>query len=142
KPYTQVLDASGGPEWAQWFTGGRLNIAHNCLDRWAESDPARVACMSESESGQPRTITFAELRRDSERVSRGLARLGLQAGDRVALCMPMVPEILAVLYGCLRSGLIVVPIFAGFGPGAIATRLADSGARAVFTAPHLTRRGK
>ena len=68
------------------------------------------------------------------RLANGLRALGLAKGDRVALCMPMVPEVVTILYACFKLGLIVVPIFAGFGPGAIATRLEDSGARLVFTA--------
>jgi acetyl-CoA synthetase len=140
EPYHQVVDLSRGPEWSQWFVGGRLNIAHNCLDRWADS--GRIACVQESENGATRSLTFADLRRDANRVANGLLALGLQSGDRVALCMPMVPEILAILYGCFKAGLTVVPIFAGFGPGAIATRLEDSGARVLFTAPQLERRGK
>src|SRR5689334_4034807 len=140
EPYRQTLDASRGPEWCDWFIGGRLNLAHNCLDRWAGSD--RVACICEAENGNSRTVSFAELYRDSSRVANGLRRLGLAAGDRVALCMPMVPEILAILYGCWKTGLTVVPIFAGFGSAAIETRLADSGARVLFTADHLERRGK
>ena len=142
EPYTRVCDTSRGPEWAEWFLGGRLNIAYNCVDRWAAEFPDRIACLWEGENGETRSVTFASLLRDSCNVANGLTRLGLHAGDRVALCLPMVPEILPVLYGCLRAGLIVVPIFAGFGPGAIASRLSDSGARAVFTAPHLTRRGR
>jgi acetyl-CoA synthetase len=139
-PYRQVLDASRGPEWTRWFCGGSLNIAHNCLDRWASTD--RIACLWEAENGAARTLTFAALLGDANRVANGLHALGLQAGDRVALCMPMVPEILAILYGCFKAGLTVVPIFAGFGSGAIATRLEDSGARVLFTADHLERRGK
>jgi acetyl-CoA synthetase len=138
--YRQVLDRSRGPEWAQWFLGGRLNIAHNCLDRWADS--ARIACLWEAENGATRTVSFGELRNEANRVASGLISIGLQAGDRVALCLPMVPEILAILYGCFKAGLTVVPIFAGFGEGAISTRLEDSGARVVFTAEHLERRGK
>jgi acetyl-CoA synthetase len=140
EPYRQVLDASRGPEWAQWFVGGRLNIAHNCLDRWADS--GRVACLWEAENGATREVTFGEIRNEANRVVNGLNAMGLQAGDRVALCLPMVPEILSILYGCFKAGLTVVPIFAGFGAGAIATRLEDSGARVVFTAAHLERRGK
>ena len=140
EPYTQVMDAGRGPEWTRWFLGGRLNIAHNCLDRWADSD--RVACVWESESGETRTVTFAALRAESNRVANGLAALGLEPGDRVALCLPMIPEILAILYGCFKAGLTVVPIFAGFGPGAIETRLRDSGAKVLFTADRLERRGK
>ena len=139
-PYQAVLDESGGPEWARWFIGGRLNIAHNCLDRWAAS--GRIACIWEGENGETRTQTFAELRREADRVAAGLERLGLSEGDRVALCMPMIPEILSILYGCFKAGMTVVPIFAGFGSGAIATRLQDSGARLVFTADRLVRRGK
>jgi acetyl-CoA synthetase len=140
EPYHQTLDASRGPEWAQWFVGGKLNIAHNCLDRWADS--GRIACIWEGESGETRVVTFAELRADANRVANGLTALGLEPGDRVALAMPMVPQILAILYGCFKVGLTVVPIFAGFGSGAIATRLQDSGARVLFTATHLERRGK
>ena len=139
-PYAQVLDLSGGPEWARWFIGGRLNIAHNCLDRWADGD--RVACIWESESGAGGTVTFRELREQANRTANGLRALGLEGGDRVALCLPMTPEILPILYGCFKAGLTAVPIFAGFGPGAIATRLVDSGARVLFTAELLERRGK
>ena len=141
EPYQQTLDASRGPEWAQWFLGGKLNIAHNCLDRWAAA-ASGPACIWEGESGETRTLTFAELRDDANRVANGLTALGLAAGDRVAIAMPMVPEILAILYGSFKAGLTVVPIFAGFGSGAIATRLEDSGARVLFTATHLQRRGK
>jgi acetyl-CoA synthetase len=140
EPYRQVLDTSRGVEWAQWFTDGRLNIAHNCLDRWAQSD--RVACIWEGENGATRSLTFTEVREEAGRVANGLRALGLSPGDRVAVCMPMVPEILSILYGCFKAGLTVVPIFAGFGAGAIATRLEDSGARVLFTAEFLERRGK
>ncbi|MBZ5724086.1 MAG: AMP-binding protein [Acidobacteriia bacterium] len=139
-PYRQVVDTSRGPEWAEWFVGGTLNIAYNCLDRWADS--GRLACLWEGESGETRAVTFAELHAEAGRVANGLGALGLEAGDRVALCMPMVPEVLSILYGCFKAGLTVVPIFAGFGAGAIATRVADSGARVLFTADHLERRGK
>src|SRR5215475_8533965 len=140
EPFTKVLDASRGVEWTQWFAGGRLNIAHNCLDRWAGT--GRTACIWESEDGQTRTITFPDLHAEANRVANGLRALGLEPGDRVALCLPMIPEILSILYGCFKAGLTVVPVFAGFGPGAIATRLADSGARVLFTAETLERRGK
>ncbi|PWU02360.1 MAG: AMP-dependent synthetase [Terriglobia bacterium] len=140
EPYTQVMDASRGPEWTQWFTGGRLNIAHNCLDRWAGSE--RIACLWESESGATRSVSFADLQTESNRVANALLALGLEAGDRVALAMPIVPEILSIIYGCFKAGMTVVPIFAGFGAGAIATRLEDSGARVLFTADYLERRGK
>lgn len=144
QPYTQVLDSSRGPEWAEWFTGGQLNIAHNCLDRWAArpEHAARPACIWENERGLTRTVTFAELRDEAGRVANGLLALGLRPGDRVALAMPMVPEVLSILYGCFKAGLTVVPIFAGFGAGAIEARLRDSGARVLFTASHLERRGK
>jgi acetyl-CoA synthetase len=139
-PYNEVLDLTGGPEWARWFHGGMLNIAHNCLDRWAASD--RVACIWEAENGATRTVRFSELRAEANRVANGLRAMGIEHGDRAALCMPMVPEILSILYGCFKLGVTVVPIFAGFGAGAVATRLEDSGTRVLFTADHLERRGK
>jgi acetyl-CoA synthetase len=137
RPYSQVMDASRGPEWTQWFLGGTINIAHNCLDRHDG-----IACLWEAENGDRRSVTFAEVRRDANRLAHALRSWGLQQGDRVALCMPMTPEVVTILYACMKAGFVVVPIFSGFGPGAIATRLADSGARVVFTADSLERRGK
>ena len=140
EPYRQVLDTSRGVEWAQWFVGGKLNIAENCLDRHVAS--GNIAILWEGEDQSVRSLTFAELAEDVNRLANALRGLGLQPGDRVALVMPMIPEVVTILYACFKLGVIVVPIFAGFGAGAIATRLQDSGARVVFTADHLQRRGK
>jgi acetyl-CoA synthetase len=139
-PYVQVLDESSGPAHADWFVGGELNIAANCLDRHVgRSNPAIVF---EAESGQTRTLSFADLADLTNRIANTLLGHQLSPGDRVALVVPMVPETAAILYACAKLGLIAVPIFAGFGAGAIAQRLADCGAKLVFTARTLTRRGK
>jgi acetyl-CoA synthetase len=139
-PYRQVMDLSHGPEWARWFQGGTLNIAHNCLDRWAST--GRVACIWEGENGAVRTVRFSSLREEANRVANGLRAMGLRSGDRAAVCMPMIPEVLSILYGCFKLGVAVVPIFSGFGTGAIAARLTDSGARVLFTTEDLERRGQ
>lgn len=139
-PFERVLDASRGPEWTQWFSGGRLNIVHNCLDRHCTS--TQPAILWEREKGDTGAISFDQLSRDVQRLANYLKSLGYGQGDRVALCMPMVPEVVTILYACLKLGIVAVPIFAGFGAGAIATRLADSGALAVFTTGTLERRGK
>ncbi len=142
-PFTKVLDASRGVEWARWYIGAKLNIASNTLDRHARGARAnRTAIVSESEDGTRRELTFAELAREVNQVANALRDLDLQPGDRVALVMPMVADVVTVLYACFKLGLVPVLIFAGFGAGAIESRLRDSGARVVFTASHLTRRGK
>ncbi|HXA07360.1 MAG TPA: AMP-binding protein [Bryobacteraceae bacterium] len=138
--YDRVLDTSRGVEWSEWFLGGKLNIAWNCLDRHVAS--GRTACIREGEDGAVRTLTFAQLATEVNRLANALDALDLAKGDRVALIMPLIPEVITILYGCFKLGLIVVPIFAGFGATAISTRLEDSGARVVFTADHARRRGK
>jgi acetyl-CoA synthetase len=141
--YTQVLDASRGVEWSQWFTGGKLNIVWNCLDRHAIGPGRdRLAIIWEGENGATRTLTFAELHRETSRLANALKVLGLAAGDRVALFMPMVPEVAVILYACFKLGLIAVPVFSGFGYDAVAVRLRDSGARVLITADYLERRGR
>jgi acetyl-CoA synthetase len=139
-PYRQVLDASAGPEWARWFVGGKLNITYNCLDRHASS--GRTAILWESENGSTKAVSFAELASQVNRLANGMRAAGLIKGDRVAMVMPMMPEIVTILYACFKLGLVAVPIFSGFGEGAIATRLENSGARFVFTSETLERRGK
>lgn len=143
EPYTEVLDTSRGVEWSQWFLNGRVNIAWNCLDRHARGEAAQSSALIwEGEDGSTRTLTYAELYESVNRLAHAMRALGLEQGDRVAVCMPMVPEVVVILYACLKLGFIVVPIFGGFGAGAIATRLEDSGARILFTADQLQRRGK
>ncbi|HBY64110.1 MAG TPA: AMP-dependent synthetase, partial [Solibacterales bacterium] len=140
QPYRSVVRLDRGPEWAEWFPGGRINIVHNCLDRHVKD--TRPAILWEAENGERRAVSFAELARDVGRLANALRQMGLDKGDRIAMVMPMTPEVVTVLYAALKIGLVVVPVFAGFGPGAIHDRLADSGARAVFTADGLERRGK
>lgn len=143
EPYERVLDTSRGVQWSRWFVNGKLNVAYNCVDRHALGpDSERLACIGESESGAPRPLSFAEMHAQVSRLAHGLAKLGLQKGDRVAVYMPMVPEVVVILYACFRLGLIMVPVFSGFGPAAVAARIEDSGARLIFTADGMERRGK
>ncbi len=137
KAFSQALDPSRGPEWTRWFIDGELNIAANCLDRHRG-----LAIVSESEAGEVREVTFDEVRRWTAGFASKLSALGLKEGDRVALVMPLTPEVVAILYACFRLGLVVVPIFSGFGEQAIWTRLEDSGARVVFTEEAMVRRGR
>jgi acetyl-CoA synthetase len=142
-PYDKVLDDSRGVEWSRWFVNGKLNVAWNCLDRRAKSRRAGdCAVLWEGEDGSVRAVSYAELATQVNRLANGLMAQGMRPGDRVALVMPMVPEVVTILYACFKLGLIAVPVFSGFGAGAIADRLQDSGARIVFTADRLERRGK
>ena len=133
-PYRQVLDLSRGPEWATWFAGGRINVADQCLDRWVDRDGDALAVIWEGEDGDVRTATYAELQGMTDRVAATLIGLGVAPGDRVALFLPMAIETVAALMACSKIGAVWVPIFSGFGPDAVAGRLADAGCGVVITA--------
>ncbi|MBI2236992.1 MAG: AMP-dependent synthetase, partial [Actinobacteria bacterium] len=81
EPYERVLDTSKGIEWATWFTGGKVNLAHNCVDRWAERTADAVAVISEYEDGEVRLVTYRELRATADRVAHGLRPPGVGRGD-------------------------------------------------------------
>ena len=143
-PYEHVLDVSDGIPWATWFTGGKCNLAVTCLDRHAD-DPAtrdETAIVWEGEEGQTRTLTWAELRSLTDRTAAGLAARGVKIGDAVGLFLPMVPETVAALFAVAKLGAVFLPIFSGYGAGAVAVRLEDAGAVALITADGFTRRGK
>ncbi|XVH31486.1 AMP-binding protein [Haloferacaceae archaeon DSL9] len=143
--YDAVRDDSNGPQFTEWYPGGRLNIAHNVLDRHAAVDSPtrnRVACLWEAEDGTVRELTFHELHRQANRVANALEERGIDTGDTVGLYMPMVPEVVGILYGCFKVGAIAVPIFSGFGTDATATRIEDAECRVLFTADGASRRGK
>jgi acetyl-CoA synthetase len=138
KPYDATLDASKGIPWATWFGGGEINLTDNCVDR---QPPGERAMVWEGEDGDVRTLTFGELRNEVDRVANGLSALGIGSGDRVGLYMPMVPENPISLYALAKIGAIVLPIFSGFAPAAVAGRLQDAGAVALITADGFYRRG-
>ncbi len=140
-PYERVLDTSRGVEWATWFTGGRTNLAHQCVDVWAARTPDMPAVVWEGEDGEVRRWSYAELRAETDRLARGLESLGLGAGDTAGIFLPMAPETVAAVMACAKLGAIWVPIFSGFGPDAVAARLADAGARVLITANVSLRKG-
>ncbi|MFC7215683.1 AMP-binding protein [Saliphagus sp. GCM10025334] len=142
--YDRVRDDSDGPQFTDWYPGGELNIAHNTVDRHANLEAAnrnRVATIWEGEGGEVREITYHELHRQANRVANYLESEGIETGDTVGLYMPMVPEVVSILYGCFKVGAIAVPIFSGFGVDAVATRIEDAECSVLFTGDGFLRRG-
>lgn len=139
---SRALDETRGAAWAQWFPDGRINASRTCLERWLPARSDAVAIFWEGDGGERREWTLGDLAAEAGRCAESLAAAGIQRGDRVALFAPMVPETAAALLGILRIGAVVVPCFSGYGPEAVATRLADAGARAVVTADGFRRRGQ
>jgi acetyl-CoA synthetase len=140
KPYTQTLDMSEGFPWTKWFIGGKINIVHNCIDRHLETRGDQTVIIAERDEGPSRKVTYSELNRQVCKLANGLKSLGIKKGDFIGIYMPMAPEIVAAFFACLKIGAIAIPVFSGFGPTALATRLED--ARVLFTADGTTRRGK
>jgi acetyl-CoA synthetase len=140
--YDKVLDLSDGIQWPKWFGGGTINLTYNCVDRHARGErAAATAIVWEGEDGDIRSLTYAELEADVNRVANGLLNAGISKGDAVAVYMPMIPEAVVSLYAIAKIGAIYLPIFSGFGAPAIATRLQDSEAKALITADGFYRRG-
>ncbi len=141
-PYERVLDTSRGIEWATWFVGGSVNLAHNCVDRWAETTPDALAVVWEGEEGGVRTLTYRELRERADALANGLLTLGVDRGDAVGIFLPMCPEAVVAVMACSKLGAVWLPIFSGFGADAVAARLADAGAKVLVTADGFPRRGR
>ena len=142
-PFTEVLDWSEAP-FAKWFVGGKLNVAYNCVDRHVEAGNGdRVAILWEGAPvGDSRTLTYAELQAEVCRAANALTDLGLVAGDRVAIYMPMVPEAIVAMLACARLGVMHSVVFAGFSASALKARIEDAEAKLVITTDGQFRRGK
>jgi acetyl-CoA synthetase len=142
--YDTIRDRTRGPQFDEWYPGGSINVAHNVVDRHAAADSAtrnKVATIWEGEDGEVREVTYHELHRQSNQVANYLESVGIETGDTVGLYMPMVPEVVSILYGCFKVGAIAVPIFSGFGVDATATRLEDPECSILFTGDGFYRRG-
>ena len=140
-PWTQTLDWQ--PPFAKWFIGGTLNVAENCLDRHVEAglgDRVAINWVGEP-ADDTRTITYAELLDEVKRAANALTELGVQAGDRVAIYLPMLPETVVAMLACARLGAAHSVIFGGFSAQAIWDRVTDADARLVITSDGGYRRG-
>jgi len=139
KKWQRVLDWNL-PD-ATWFAGATTNLAYNCLDRHLAARGDKPALLWEGEPGDARRITYAELHREVCRAANALEGLGVAAGDRVAIYMPLVPETVVAMLACARIGATHSVVFGGFSAEALHDRIVDAGARLVITADGGWRRG-
>jgi len=141
KTWDRVLDWT--PPYARWFVGGRLNACYQCIDRhvktWRRS---KVAIYWEAETGETRVLSYSTLFREVNRFASVLQKLGIKQGDRIALYLPMVPELPIFMLACARIGAVHTVIFSGFSAQAIADRVNDTQAKIIITADGGYRRGK
>ncbi len=143
RPYDQMLDLQRGLPWARWCIGGTTNVVLNCIDKhegtaaWDE----HFLVWEGEEPREQRSLTYREFAHEIGRLAQALVKLGIGKGDVVAIYMPNVPETFVAFFAVLKVGAIVMPLFSGFGPKPIETRLNHSGAKVVITAKGTWRRG-
>jgi acetyl-CoA synthetase len=144
KPYLKVVDLSHGIQFPRWCVDGGLNIVYNCVDKWAENPETKdnPAVLREGEEGEAGTLTFGELNDEVNRCANALRELGFKKGDAIGIYMPMTPEIVVALFAIAKIGAVILPLFSGYGPQAVAERLNDAGAIGLFTGDGFFRRGK
>jgi acetyl-CoA synthetase len=141
KEWDQALDWTN-PPFAKWFVGGQLNVAYNCLDRHVENGlSSKAAIYWVGEPGDKRCLTYADLHQLTCQAANTLTELGVQAGDRVAIYMPMIPEAAVAMLACARIGATHSVVFGGFSVDALASRIQDADAKVVITADGGYRRG-
>jgi acetyl-CoA synthetase len=127
---------------ARWFVGGKLNVAYNCVDRHVEAGHGdQVAFHWEGEPGDQRTVTYAQLQADVARAANALKELGVEKGDRVAIYLPMIPELPTIMLACARIGAVHSVVFGGFSAAALRDRINDSACKVLVTADGGYRRG-
>src|SRR5436305_402095 len=141
--YDRVVDLSQGKQWAKWWIGGRMNIVQSCLDRHRDREfHDKLAIIWEGEPGEVRRLTYGELDQQVCKLAGALRRLGIRPGDRVGIFMPMCPEVAVAVLAVAKVGAVIIPLFSGYGPDAIATRLNDGEAKLLICADGFYRRGK
>ncbi|HEY3013958.1 MAG TPA: acetate--CoA ligase [Nocardioides sp.] len=140
EPFTTLLEWS--LPYAKWYVGGKLNVAYNCVDRHVEAGHGdQVAIHWEGEPGDTRTITYADLQAEVCKAANALTELGVQAGDRVMIYLPMIPEAAVAMLACARLGAPHSVVFGGFSADSLRNRIDDASAKLVITADGGYRRG-
>jgi acetyl-CoA synthetase len=143
KQYEKLVDLTAGIARPRWCVGGEMNIVDNLLDRY-EGTPtdSKIALHSESESGEVRSLTYAQLRSEVNRCANALRSLGLDKGDAIGVFLPMSAECVIAMLAIIKIGGLFLPLFSGYGAGAVTTRLLDADAKALITTDVCSRRGK
>ena len=140
--WDQVLDWSN-PPFAKWFIGGKINVAHNCLDRHVEAGRGeRVAFHWRGEEGEERALSYADLLRDVQRFANVLKGQGVEPGDVVGIYLPMIPEVVVAMLACARIGAVHNVVFGGFSAESVRERMEFSEAKLLITADGARRKGK
>lgn len=139
-PWEKVLDWE--PPHARWFSGGKINASYNCLDRHLETNGDKTAIIWEGEPGEERRLSYRELHAEVSKFANVLKHLGVEKGDRVAVYMPLVPELAVAILACSRIGAPHTVIFGGFSADSIRDRVNDCGCKAIITADGGYRRGR
>lgn len=141
KEWDKVLDWN--PPFAKWFVGGKLNASVNCLDRHIDSDAKnKVAIIWEGENGETNSFTYYQLYRSVNKLASALKNLGVKKGDRIAIYLPMIPQLAIAMLASSRIGAIHTVVFSGFSAQALADRANDSKSKIIITADGGYRRGK
>jgi len=133
KPFTVTLDESDAPNY-RWFTDGRLNVSFNCLDVHLAERGRKPAILFEGEPGDTRRISYQDLHTEVCQFANALKAQGVHSGDRVAIYMPLVPEVIVAMHACNRIGAIHSVVFGGFSAPALKERIEDTGAKVLITA--------
>ncbi|KYK34138.1 MAG: acetyl-coenzyme A synthetase [Theionarchaea archaeon DG-70] len=141
KKWDKVLEWD--PPWAKWFINGKLNVSYNCLDRHLTTQRKhKVALIWEGEPGDRKTFTYEELHKEVCKFANALKGLGVEKGDRVAIYMPMIPELPIAMLACTRIGAPHSIVFGGFSPTSLRDRILDAEAKILITSDGGWRRGK
>jgi acetyl-CoA synthetase len=142
EPWDKVLDDSD-PPFYKWFSGGKINVSHNCLDRHVEAGNGdRVAFHWHGEEGETRDVSYADLHRDVQRFANALKDRGVKPGDIVGIFLPMIPEVVVAMLACARIGAVHNVVFGGFSPESVRERMEFSEAKLLVTVDGARRKGK
>lgn len=142
EPYSKVVDLQDGIQFPKWCVDGKMNIVYNCVDKWTADHGQQTAVAFEGEEGITRKLSYLELNKEVNKTANALKTLGLGKGDAIGIFMPMTPEIVIALLAIAKIGGIILPLFSGYGAGAIVSRMVDADAKALFAADGAFRRGK
>lgn len=142
KPYSKVLDTSNGIPWSKWYVGGKTNIYTSSVEKHVKKNPNKIAYYFISENGQTSKITYAELNDDVNRLANGLKALGINAGDTIAIYLPMIKEAIIAILAAAKIGAKHTVIFSGYSENSLRVRLQDCSAKILFICDGYNRKGK